>query len=197
VPVGSTVHDSATLSNATSDAGGTVTYSVYSDSSCTQNKRDAGTVTVSAGSVPDSNALTFGTAGTFYWQAVYSGDTKNNGATSKCTDETLTVNPLQPLVSTAQKLLPNDSFTLSGATAGAGGSITFNLYSPADATCANTPAFTQTVTVNGNGTYSTTNSAVFAIAVGTWRWQSSYTGDTNNKPVTSSCGTEQFTIANS
>jgi hypothetical protein len=197
VNVGSTVHDSATLSGATTDAGGTVTYTVYTNNACTMGAQAAGTVTVTSGIVPDSNGITFNNAGTFYWQAVYSGDTKNNGAKSTCTDEQLVVNPLQPTVSTAQNLIPNDAFTLSGATTNASGSITFNLYSPSDATCSGTPAFTQTVMpVNGNGTYSTTNSTFKASDVGTWRWQSSYSGDNNNLSATSSCGTESFTITN-
>jgi hypothetical protein len=195
VDVGSTVHDSATLSDATSDAGGTVTYTVYTDDICTTGARDAGTVTVTNGVVPDSNALTFNSAGTFYWQAVYSGDTNNNGATSACTDETLVVNKLLPSASTAQSLIPNDNFTLSGGF-NPTGSITFNLYDPSDATCSGTPALTQTVTVSGNGTYSTTNTTFVASAEGTWRWASSYTGDGNNEPASSACGVEQFTIAN-
>ncbi len=197
VDVGSTVHDSAALSGATSDAGGTVTYTVYTNNTCTADARDAGTVTVTNGVVSDSNALAFNTAGTFYWQAVYSGDTNNNGATSVCTDETLVVNKLQPSVTTAQNLIPNDDFTLSGAFGTPGGTITFNLYAPSDATCSGTPALTQTVNVNGNGTYSTTNTTFIASTEGTWRWESTYSGDGNNHPVTSSCGTERFTIANS
>jgi len=103
----------------------------------------------------------------------------------------------QPTVSTAQNLIPNDTFTLSGATSGAGGTITFNLYSPSDSTCANAPALTQTVNVSGNGSYVTTNTSFIASAVGTWRWASTYSGDINNLPATSSCGTERFTIINS
>ena len=198
VDVGSTVHDSATLAGATSDAGGTVTYTVYTNSTCTTGARTAGTVNVTNGGVPSSSALAFNTAGTFYWQAVYSGDPKNNGATSTCTDETLVVNPLQPGVSTDQNLIPNDTFHLSGATTGATGSITFNLYSPSDTDCSGTPALTQTVTVSGNGAYPTTNTLFKASTEGTWRWQSTYTpGDSNNLTVSSSCGTERFTIANS
>jgi len=147
--------------------------------------------------VPDSNGLLFDTAGDFYWQAVYSGDTNNNGATSACTSEHLVVNKLQPSVSTAQNLIPNDDFTLSGATSNAGGTITFNLYAPSDATCSGTPALTQTVNVSGNGTYSTTNTTFIASTEGTWRWESTYSGDGNNQSATSSCGTERFTIANS
>jgi hypothetical protein len=197
VDVGSTVHDSAALSGVTSDAGGTVTYTVYTNNTCTAGARDAGTVTVTNGLVPDSNALAFNTAGTFYWQAIYSGDPNNNGATSVCTDETLVVNKLQPGASTAQNLIPNDDFTLSGAFGTPGGTITFNLYAPSDATCSGAPALTQTVNVNGNGTYSTTNTTFIASTEGTWRWESTYSGDGNNLPVTSSCGTERFTIANS
>jgi hypothetical protein len=196
VAIGTSVHDSATLSGATSDAGGSVTYTVYTDNACSQGARDAGTKTVTTGSVPDSNALTFNSAGTFYWQAVYSGDAKNNGATSDCTSETLVVNPNTPGISTAQNLIPNDKATISGATSDAGGTITFKLFSPSDATCSASPALTQTVNVSGNGTYSTTNSTFIASATGEWRWQVTYSGDNNNVGATSSCGVENFTITN-
>jgi hypothetical protein len=194
--IGDAVHDSATLSGATADAGGTVTYSVYTDSACTLGKQDAGTKTVTNGVVPDSNSITFNSAGTFYWQAVYSGDGKNNGATSPCMSEQLVVKPNQSAITTAQNLLPNDSATITGATSNAGGTITFNLYSPSDGTCSLTPAFTQTVTVSGNGTYSTTNTTFLATADGTWRWQVVYSGDANNVGSTSACGVESFTITN-
>ena len=48
--------------------------------------------------MPNSSTVTFNTAGTYYWQAVYSGDTNNNGASSPCTavtNEQLTVNKTQ------------------------------------------------------------------------------------------------------
>src|SRR5207237_532401 len=87
VVVGGSIHDSATLTGATSDAGGSVTYTVYSDNACSQGARDAGTKTVTNGAVPDSNALAFNSTGDFYWQAVYTGDSNNAGATSVCTEE--------------------------------------------------------------------------------------------------------------
>jgi hypothetical protein len=197
VSIGTAVHDSSALTGASATAGGTVTYTVYTNNTCTAGAQGAGTVKVTNGVVPDSNAITFNNAGTFYWQAVYSGDADNNGATSACTSEIVVVNQNTTGIVTAQNLLPNDDATLSGATAGAGGSITFNLFSPSDATCAGTPALTQTVGVSGNGTYSTTNTTFLASAEGTWRWQVSYTGDANNKASTSACGVERFTIANS
>jgi hypothetical protein len=196
VSVGDAVHDSATLTGASSDAGGTVTYTVYDNNSCSGTGTDAGTVNVTNGNVPDSDPVTFNNAGTFYWQAVYSGDANNNGATSDCTSEKLVVNPNTPGISTAQHVIPNDDATISGATTQAGGTITFNLFNPSDATCSGTPALTQTVNVNGNGTYSTTNTAFIASAEGTWRWQVIYSGDGNNAGATSACGVEKFTITN-
>ena len=151
---------------------------------------------VTSGLAPDSDPVTFNNAGTYYWQVVYSGDANNDPATSVCTSEIVTVNKNSPSMSTAQKLLPNASATMSGLTATAGGTITFNLFSPSDATCSGTPAYTQTVNVSGNGSYPTTNTAFLASAVGTWRWLVSYSGDGNNNGTTSGCGVENFTITN-
>jgi hypothetical protein len=106
------------------------------------------------------------------------------------------VNKNQPSLSTAQKLLPNDDATLGGATGNASGTILFSLFDPNDATCAGAPAYTETVSVSGNGTYSTTNTTFFATTEGTWRWLVTYSGDSNNVDATSACGVEQFTIAN-
>jgi uncharacterized repeat protein (TIGR01451 family) len=88
---GSSVHDSATLTGATANAGGTVQYTVFGNDACSTGAQDAGTVTVQNGQVPNSNGVAFPNAGTFYWQAVYSGDANNDGATSACTEEKLQV----------------------------------------------------------------------------------------------------------
>jgi hypothetical protein len=194
--IGDQVHDSATLTGTTATAGGTVTYTVYTDSNCSLGAVDAGTKTVTNGSVPDSNAVTFNNAGTFFWQAVYSGDPNNLGATSPCTSEKLVISPNSPAITTAQNLIPNDAATISGVTSNAGGTVTFNLFSPGDATCSGAPALTQQVTVNGNGTYKTTNSTFIASDTGEWRWQVIYSGDPNNNGTTSACGVENFTITN-
>ncbi|HEY6538096.1 MAG TPA: hypothetical protein VI138_03540 [Candidatus Dormibacteraeota bacterium] len=91
ISTGGLAHDTATLSGATSTAGGTVTYDVFSNPSCTGTPESAGTVTVTNGVVPDSQALSFATAGTDYWQASYSGDSANGPAVSPCGSEVLTV----------------------------------------------------------------------------------------------------------
>jgi hypothetical protein len=197
ITVGGTVHDSATLTGATANASGTVTYKVYSNATCdSADPIDAGTKTVSNGLVPDSDPVTFNAAGDYYWQAVYSGDANNTGATSLCTSEHLVVVKKTTAMTTAQNLIPNDDANLSGATSTAGGTVTFELFSPADADCSETPAYTQTVNVSGPGTYSTTNTTFIASSEGTWRWKVSYSGDANNEGSTSACGVEQFTIDN-
>jgi hypothetical protein len=198
VAIGTVAYDTSSLSGATSDAGGTVTYYVEKgDDQCTTDGATSlGTVNVTNGSIPDSSTYTFGSAGTYYFWAVYSGDGNNTGDTSGCDTEIVVVNQNQAALSTAQNLIPNDDATLSGVTSDAGGTITFNLYDPGDITCSGSPAYTETVNVSGNGTYSTTNSTFVASTEGTWRWIVSYTGDSNNAGATSTCGTEQFTIDN-
>lgn len=195
VSVGDSVYDTATLSGASSNAGGTVTYTVYSDSACTLNARDAGTKAVTNGVVTQSNSLAFNTAGTFYWQAVYSGDANNFGVTSDCDDEVLSVAKKSPGASTAQNLKPNDSFTLTGGFS-ATGNVTFSLYGPSDPTCAGTAAFSETVALSGGNSAATTNTTFVASDEGTWKWKVVYAGDTNNNSVTLACGHETFTIDN-
>jgi hypothetical protein len=92
VPAGTAVTDSSVLSGANSaNAGGTVTYSVYSNSTCTTLATSGGTVTVAKGVVPNSSAVTFSTPGTYYWVASYSGDATNSPSVSPCGSETVTV----------------------------------------------------------------------------------------------------------
>src|SRR5205823_2494038 len=135
--VGDTLHDSATLTGASSNAGGTVTYTVYSDNACTTAFADAGTKTVTNGVVPDSNGVQFNSAGDFYWQATYSGDANNPGpVSSACTSEHLVISPNGPSISTTLSASTgaigdtiHDSATLSGATSNAGGTVGYTVYS--------------------------------------------------------------------
>ena len=90
VQVGSPVTDSASVSGGSSPATGTVTYSVYSDSSCSSLVADAGTAQVTNGSAGPSRAVTL-TRGTYYWQVSYSGDTNNQPGLSPCSAEQLNV----------------------------------------------------------------------------------------------------------
>ncbi len=96
IAVGGSADDSSKLSGATANAEGSVTYSYSTNNTCSAGQVVVGAVTVSGGVVPGSSAVTFNTAGSYYWQAVYSGDANNGGATSPCTssnNELLVVTP--------------------------------------------------------------------------------------------------------
>jgi plastocyanin len=118
ISVGGSASDSATLTSATASAGGTVTYTVYTDDECTvlaAYQPSPATVTVSDGTVPDSAAVTFSAAGTYYWQATYSGDSNNASASSPCTSETLTVvQPGRPNVSITKLVNGSPSANVTG-----------------------------------------------------------------------------------
>ncbi len=197
VPIGFSVFDTAVLTGATSDAGGTVTYHAFFDTTCSGTDLfglGGDTVNVTNGVVPNSASITVQNAGDYSFLATYSGDAKNNPATDVCSTEQLVVVPNTPAISTAQNLLPNDAATITLATSHAGGTITFSLFDPNSTNCSGTPAYTQTVTVSGNGTYVTTNTTFLATIKGTWDWLVTYSGDSNNLPATSACGVESFTI---
>ena len=88
---GTLVHDSATLSGATTVASGTVSYFVYSDVACSVIVQGPDAQTVTNTAIPDSIAWQFNTAGTYYWRAFYSGDQNNVAASNACGSETLTI----------------------------------------------------------------------------------------------------------
>src|SRR5262249_30742212 len=142
---GTDLGDTATLTGVTAGAGGAITFHVYSDATCT--KEDAGspvTKTVSGDRVYTSPALPAHAAATYHRAPNYTGDDDNGATANGCNEanENVTVNPRTPTVTTnAGPILVlaaggndlADSATLAGATATAGGTITFHLYS--DATC--------------------------------------------------------------
>jgi uncharacterized repeat protein (TIGR01451 family) len=204
VTIGSTVHDTSTLSGATADAGGTVHYQVFSNSTCATLEADAGTIAVVNGVPGDSNSLVFNHAGTFYWQADYSGDAKNGSASSACNLETVTVAANAPSISTTlssgdqsgAKITVlfgssvTDQATLTGASATAGGTVTYTVYT--DATCDSIGADAGTKTVT-NGIVPASDAVTFPNA-GTYYWQAVYSGDADNAPATSACTDEVLTV---
>ena len=204
IAIGTSVHDSATITGATSDAGGTISYGLYSDNTCSTLVQDLtpATATVVNGVAPDSTSYTFNSAGTWYFQATYSGDANNTGpVSSSCTSETMVVSPNTPTINTtpnpstgAVGAVLNDSATLANGN-NPQGTITFNLYGPGDATCAGPVLFTQDVTVSGNNVYATTVGYT-TTAPGTFHWTASYvSSDANNTNVASGCADEPVVIS--
>ncbi len=205
VPVGSVINDTAVLTGATATAGGTVTYKLYASADCSGDPLNTFNVTVTNGIIPPSPTVTLSTAGTYNWVVSYSGDAANLASTSACGAETVLVTQLKPSITTTVKLgettvpdggsvpvgsVINDTAVLSGATATAGGTVTYKLYASAD--CSGTALNTFNVTVT-NGVVPASPTVTLS-AVGTYNWVVSYSGDANNEAATSACGAETVLI---
>ncbi len=199
----------STLSGATAGAGGSITFTVFgpqasAPTSCASGGTQVGSaVTVSgSGTYHPSAGYTPSSAGTYWWYASYAGDANNAASNSTCgTGMTSTVvkavtttTTSAPASGTAGSAIAAASIgsTLSGATAGAGGSITFTVFGPqasAPTSCAS--GGTQVgsaVTVSGSGTYHP-SAGYTPSSAGTYWWYASYAGDANNAASNSTCGT--------
>jgi hypothetical protein len=148
------VYDTSTVTSTFGAAGGTVTYSLWTDSSCTIASTDpvftppgSATVTIDAsGNVPPSPTLTFTQAGDYFWQASYTpaAGSRDSGSASVCSTEPLTVVTRQPTIATTPSgtvqvggtpaSTITDVATISGGFFPAGGiavgNVTFSLYGP-------------------------------------------------------------------
>jgi hypothetical protein len=207
--IGDTVHDSATLDGQTADAGGTISYAFYTDDACSLNASDQtpDPDDVVDGVVPDSTSHTFNSAGTFYWQATYSGDANNNDSTpvtSPC-DEILVVSPNEPTITTQVKKDSDDSNVdnnahvptgtvvydtalLDGATSDVSGDVTYYV-EMGDATCSVDGATSLGAKTIDAGLVPDSDNFTLATA-GTYYFWADYEGDNNNLGATSACDTE-------
>ena len=182
----------------------TVTFNLYGPSptaSCIGGAVFTSTVNIAADGTATSAAFTPTQTGTYWWLATFNGDQNNSAVASECGAEHSVVELARSMIvteATPTETLPaapvSDSATLSGVTATAGGTITFNLYGPsATAACNGTPLFTSSVTVEGPGTYGPATTTV--TQAGTVWWTATYSGDPNNLPAASTCGQEQTVVA--
>jgi uncharacterized repeat protein (TIGR01451 family) len=190
--------DTATLSGGTNDATGTISFKLYSDANCTVQVGSTVTKTVVGNGVYVSPAIVVSATGTYHWIASYNGDAKNVGTTSACgaPNENPVVNPRPTTVTTNAggpfvlgadgTVALSDTATLSGGTSGAGGTITFMLFS--DSVCANQIGADVTVAVNGADGKNYTSPPITVNAAGTYYWVASYGGDTKNAASSSTCG---------
>jgi len=194
--VGATLKDSATLSDGQSPTG-TITFTLYNPNDVVAHTE---TVNVTGGngtySTPTGHVANV--AGTWHWSAAYSGDANNKAVHSVMADEPVIVTQehqrTQPSISTTPNpttansgVTVKDSATLSGGDHPTG-TITFTLYDPSDVS-----KYTESVDVNGNGTYATVHGFTAGVA-GTWHWKAEYSGDENNLPVASNAADEPVTV---
>ncbi len=190
--------DTATLSGGTNDATGTISFKLYNDANCTVQVGSTVTKTVAGNGVYVSPAIVVSATGTYHWIASYNGDTKNFGTTSACgapnenpvvnpRPTTLTTNAGGPFVLGADGTVAlSDTATLSGGTSGAGGTITFMLFS--DSACSNQVGTDVTAAVNGADGKNYTSPPITVNAAGTYYWVASYGSDSKNAASSSTCG---------
>jgi hypothetical protein len=196
VLIGGSISDTATITP--SNATGTVIFKVYGpdDADCSgEPVKTFDPVDVVDGKA-DSGPYTPTVVGTYMWIASYVSDDPAHFAntTGECGDEgeTSVVVPISPHIVThaTDGSLPvgsvSDRADLSDVTAGASGSIVFELFgSP---TCAGTAIFTSApVPVHGPGTYGPVSTTV--ANAGSYYWIATYhSGDGNNSDVAGACG---------
>lgn len=214
VTIGSAISDTATLSGVGATAGGTITFNVYgpNDANCSGTSKYSTTIPVSGpgnySSDPTPNSdpsddFVPATVGTYRWTADYSGDANNLAAHSACNaaNESSVVTAASPNINTTPDpssgtvgVTLNDSAALTNGV-NPQGSIQFKLFAPGDTNCDGPAVFTQTVSVNGNGTYNTTG-GYQSNATGIYRWTATYTSsNANNNNASSGCQAEQVTIS--
>ena len=122
-------------------------------------------------------------AGTYQWNATYSGDSDNSPLSdNNDPNERVTVSAASPTLATT----PNPNTVTAGVTLKdtaflqegfhPTGTITFTLFFNGGSA----PVDTETVAVNGNGSYTTPTGFTPGSASGTYQWNATYTGDANN-----------------
>ena len=97
------VGDTATFQNTGPIAPtGSVTFTLYSNNTCTASTGITGAGPISSGTASFSTTWTAPATGTYYWRASYSGDSANNAFTTTCgaANEVVAVNPGSPAITT-------------------------------------------------------------------------------------------------
>ena len=116
---GASAYDTSTVTPSNSFvASGTVTYTFFGNSACSGSGTAAGTVTLTGtGAVPKSNTEGPLAAGSYSFQAVYSGDSNYAGSTSPCEPFSVTAPPhvsqIAPTGTTCSQFSGNTAGTLS------------------------------------------------------------------------------------
>jgi hypothetical protein len=209
VTTGTVVHDTATLTGASTTAGGTITFTLRNDTGTTAclgttiGTPQVVTLTPGQANSPQSvssSDFTPTTAGSYSYEVLYSGDASNVGPPSVC--EPLSVHLPIPTVTTTVMLadaavsgpvplgsVVNDTAALTGGAPPQTGTVTYSFF--ANGTCtAPTTIPTQQVDVVSGAPLPSAETA--PLGVGSYSFEASYSGDTANDSAMSSC--EPFTV---
>jgi hypothetical protein len=203
------INDTATVSGLVSPIpGATVTFQLYGldDPTCAAAPVLTSTVPLRDDFTATSEPYVVNRAGELHWIATYNGDRNNAPVSGVCSDpsEISTVNRHRPSIATQATVSSqvgydiNDVATVTGLLRPTGGgTVTFVLYGPDDASCVTQPAAISTVplVLDASGTSGTATAEPFVTsAPGTYRWIATYNGDDNNAPVSGTCGESTETV---
>lgn len=200
IVVGTPVHDTSALSGGYNPSGA-IEYQLFSGSSCDSvDLMTNNTVAIGVGNIniPSSTSVTL-TAGTYSWDAIYNGDSNNNGATSQC--EPLTVSMAIPRISTTLSssmiIVGNSVYDIATLSGGYNptGTVTFYYSTSSGPSCASSATLVSAISVSGDGTYGSASlsSATFT-ATGNYYWYAVYSGDSNNIGSSSPCSAEPLIV---
>ncbi len=200
-PLGTAIHDSATVTGGDSPTG-TVTFTLFAGTaSCTDGNAlytsPAEPLSTTAPFTATSGAYTPAGLGTFQWRATYSGDAHNQGTSSACGDEPDSIGQAAPAITTtasAGGVAPvsvHDTATLAGG-ANPSGTVVFALY-PDTASCSAGTGALYTSPAETLSAGAATSGSFSLATAGTDQWKATYSGDTNNAAVSSTCGDEPVT----
>lgn len=190
--IGSPVANNATLSGQ--NPTGTISMSLYGpgDTTCSGTPVYVANMPVNGSGPYSSGNFTPTQTGTYRWVSQYSGDSYNSAFTSPCASTVARsiVSPKAVTLTIAATDATVGSSINGTATLAQGqsptGSVVIKAFAPGDTACSDTPAFTSTVSVSGNGQYG--GSGFVAAAAGAYRWTATYSGDSNNESAETSCG---------
>ena len=186
VPVGSVVHDVATVTGQVGTLTPTeaISFTMWNNGTCTSDGSALGTQGADSGGgirSVDTSALN---PGEYSFKATIAEDANYLSATSPC--EKLVVDQATSTLTTAPWVYPNDSAVVSGLVSPlAGSTLIFTAYT--DDQCAGTVLYTRTFNNITNGTYNTDNTTVKVVNDATVYWVVAYSGDANNTGATSDC----------
>ena len=198
-PPGTNVSDTATFGGGTgAGAGGSVTYSVYSDSACTVLVGSADTEPITTpGVLPPSATVTINTPGTYFVQASYSGDLNNAPSQTACGSETETIqasgNTTTMMTSVKHykfqegKSTTDTAVVTGGASGPPTGTVTFSLCGPLANEAPPVPCTALTdessgpipLTPTGSNTSKAVSPPFTPTSPGWWCFEDSYSGDSN------------------
>lgn len=195
IVVGGSLAFSATLSHATPNAGGNVTYLYFSGKSCLGSATQVGSpVKVYGATVPPSAPQKFNSAGTHRYVAVYSGDSNNAGATSSCAPFSVdAASPTINLTLSSTSIAPNaNNFSMLATLSGGfhpTGYVSFSRYLGGVCTTSTfIEKLGQPVQVINNAA----SEGWIPASPGNYSIEAAYSGDNNNNPYPSLC--ESLTV---